>query len=78
MPEELLQKDTKTKRPWMSPRQYLEVALDFLLEDAQRNISMDSTLGLGTEGNHQGKWSVSPVQAESCGRKGQEIPESCL
>jgi hypothetical protein len=25
------------------------VALDFLLEDAQRNISMDCTLGLGTE-----------------------------
>ncbi len=49
VPVELLQKDTKTKRPWMPPRQYLEVALDFLLEDAQRNISMDCTLGLGTE-----------------------------
>jgi len=49
VPVELLQKDTKTKRSWMPPRQYLEVALYFLLEDAQRNMTMDGTPGLGTE-----------------------------
>jgi hypothetical protein len=48
-PKEVLLTDAKTRNIRLPPRQYLNASLDYLLEDAQKNMSLDGTVGLGAE-----------------------------